>query len=111
MIETPDFPPGFDLAEFAKSTIETHRRIRRQRSDPYLGWLAIIAELRMRDNCSIFEAERTAISNKHLRRWVERAINAGNPARKYALAHIRFNGAKSLIECQGDSFIFRIPPP
>ena len=91
--------------------IASFRRIRREHRDPYTRWLMMIKELRVMHHCTILEAERIAFSNPHLRNWVNRAINTGNPARKKALYHIRYNGADSLIERLGDSFDFRIPPP
>lgn len=94
-----------------EATIAFYRRLRRERSDPYIGWLALVGELMLQHDCNTYEAERFALSNRHLRRWVERAINAGNPSRKRALAHLRYNGDNSLIEREGDSFVFRIPPP
>ena len=95
----------------AEQTITAHKRARRKSGNPYMGWLAIIISLRVKHDCSIEEAEKIAVSNRHLRRWVERAINTGNPAHKHALAHMRYNGDRSLIEREGDSFVFRIPPP
>ena len=78
---------------------------------PYGKWLRIIYGFMIAHECSIFEAERLALGNPHRRKWVERAINAGNPCRKYALAHIRQNGADALVVREGQTFNFKIPPP
>ena len=91
--------------------INRFHNVRKESRDPYTRWLMMIKELRVIHECSILDAERIALSNPHLRNWVRRAINTGNPARKKALYHIRYNGEKSLIERLGNSFKFRIPPP
>ncbi len=88
-----------------------YRQLRETVRNPYGRWLMLIKELRSTHQCSILEAESMALQNRHRRRWVEKAINAGNPCRKYALRHIRLNPGRSLIEREGDSFTFWIPAP
>ena len=107
-METPDIsrflPPNEEV-------IENYRRLRREAKSADSRWTLLIKELRATHGCTILEAERIALADDRLRRWVEKSINARRKCRKQALAHIRCNGAKSLIEQEGDSFVFRIPPP
>jgi hypothetical protein len=65
-------------------------------------------ELRLLHAASLLEAERLALANPHRRKWVERQINTHQRCRKYALAHIRYNGKAALIEREGDSFRFHV---
>jgi hypothetical protein len=75
------------------------------------SWLLRIKELRGRFGVSIFEAERMALTDPHMRKWAEMQINSDLGCRKYALSHIRRHGDRSLIERIGESFKFRIPDP
>jgi len=75
--------------------------------DAYGRWIVLIKRLRVEHDVSILEAERIALSNPALKRWVEKQINSEQQCRKQALAHIRYNGEHSLIERLGDSFQFR----
>jgi len=86
--------------------IAAYRQLRTER--PQDRWVLYIKELRATHAVSIFEAEKLALSDPVWRRWVERQINADQRCRKAALAHIRYNGAASLIERLGDSFVFRL---
>jgi hypothetical protein len=79
-----------------------------KRHDGYGQWLLLIKELRVRHNVSILDAERMALRNRHRRRWVEKQINIHQRCRKYALAHIRYNGDAALIEREGETFNFRV---
>lgn len=79
-----------------------------KRHDGYGRWLLLIKELRARHNVSILDAERMALENPHRRRWVEKQINAYQRCRKYALAHIRYNGDAALIEREGETLSFRV---
>ena len=90
--------------------IESYRLLREKSADPDRLWVLLIKELRVTHGCSILEAERIALADERLRRWVQKSINARQKCRKQALAHIRYNGADSLIEREGESFKFRIPP-
>ncbi|MFB0613294.1 hypothetical protein [Aurantiacibacter poecillastricola] len=110
-MEAPSSRPEMPPRPSDEDWIAMFRQIRRARRDPWTGWLMLIKELRVTHQCSILEAERIVVSNAHMRRYVERAINAGNPSRKRALAHIRYNGSASLIVRADDSFDFSIPPP
>ncbi|WP_226661075.1 hypothetical protein [Alteriqipengyuania lutimaris] len=90
--------------------IDRYRILREKSDSPDRRWLLLIKELRVTHGCSILEAERIALADERLRRWVQKSINARQKCRKQALAHIRYNGADSLIEREGESFKFRIPP-
>ena len=71
-------------------------------------WMVGIKRLRVEHDISRLEAERIALSDPALKRWVEKQINSEQRCRKQALAHIRYNGESSLIEQIGDSFQFRL---
>jgi hypothetical protein len=98
----------YPFMEAQSEQIQTFRDLRRKERSGYGRWLLLIKELRVTHNTSILDAERLALSNRHRRRWVEKAINSNLQCRKRALAHIRYNKEASLIEREGDSFRFRI---
>ena len=85
-----------------------YRATRRERRDGYVRWLLLIKELRVLHDASVLEAERLALSNRHQRRWVEKQINSHQRCRKYALAHIRYNGDAALIDRDSATFNFSI---
>ena len=89
--------------------ISFYRQQRRRSKDGYGRWLALIKELRVKHSATLIEAERIALSNPHLRRWIEKQINTRQQCRKHALTHIRYNGDSSLIQREGESFNFKIP--
>jgi hypothetical protein len=76
--------------------------------DAHGRWIVTLKRLRVEHSVSILDAERLALADPALRRWVERQINSEQECRKQALAHIRYNGENSLIERLGESFQFRI---
>lgn len=88
--------------------IARYRALRHKERYSYGRWVLLIKELRVQHDASILDAERIALANAHRRKWVERQINTQPRCRKYALAHIRYNGDASLIEREGDSFRFHI---
>ena len=100
-------PLPFTLEE----EIERYRLLREESDDPDRNWTLLIKELRATHECSIFEAERIALSDDRLRRWAQLSINTRPKCRKQALAHIRYNGENSLIQREGETFNFRIPRP
>lgn len=105
-------PEGRNLWEVPSAElIARYQQLRREQRNGYSRWLLLIKELRVRDNASILEAERIALSNPHRRRWVEKQINTSQQCRKYALKHIRYNGKAALIEREGETFTFTIPRP
>lgn len=91
-----------------EAQIETYQQLRREERSGYGRWLLLIKELRVTYEVSIIEAERIALSNRHRRRWVEKAINSNQMCRKHALSHIRHNGEDALIAREGDSFQFHV---
>lgn len=99
----PSIPFGRD------DIIERYRLLREESDDPGLKWTLLIKELRVTHECSIFEAERIALSDDRLRRWAQLSINTRQRCRKQALAHIRCNGENSLIRRDGEAFNFKIP--
>lgn len=88
--------------------IAEYRRLRYERRDGYVRWLLLIMELRVLHNASLLEAERIALSDKHRCKWVEKQINTRQRCRKYALAHIRYNGEQALIDREGETFTFKV---
>ena len=88
--------------------IESWRVSRGETRDGFSRWLLLIKELRVLHDVSILEAERIALSNAHRRKWVEKQINGHRRCRKFALAHIRYNGDASLIHREGDTFNFKV---
>jgi hypothetical protein len=89
--------------------IDSYKHAETDWPGPYGRWIRLIYGTQALHNCTLLEAQRLVLANRHVRRWVERAINAGNPSRKEALAHIRVNGNASLIVREAGSFNFRIP--
>ena len=102
---SPATPPFSKEEEIGR-----YKALRQELDDPDQRWTLLIKELRATHECGILEAERIALSDDRLRRWVQLSINSREKCRKQALAHIRYNGELSLIERDGDSFTFRIPP-
>lgn len=99
-------PPNIALPQEASGS---YRELRRsKRTDGFGRWLLLIKELRELYEVSILEAERIALSNRHMGRWVERQINTQQRCRKYALAHIRANGDAALITREGETFRFSV---
>jgi hypothetical protein len=88
-----------------------YRELRRDATDSERRWVLLIKELRAEHGFGIFEAEEMALRDPALRRWVERQINTQRRCRKQALAHIRVNGEKSLIERDGETFKLRVVSP
>ncbi|TPG47027.1 hypothetical protein [Sphingomonas glacialis] len=88
--------------------VASYRALRRERRDGYARWFLLIMELQVLHDVSILEAERLALSNKHRRSWVKKQINSHQRCRKYALAHIRYNGVASLIAREGETFNFKV---
>jgi hypothetical protein len=86
-----------------------YRERRAIEQDPEIRWVLLIKGLRAEHGFSILEAERIALGDPALRKWVERQINTQPRCRKQAVAHIRLNGSASLIEREGETF--RIPAP
>jgi hypothetical protein len=105
--ELPNLPPLPSRDEL----VANYKKSRREFRGGYARWLLLIKQFRVEHDLSILDAERLAISNPHLRRWVERQINSHQDCRKYALRHIRNNGGAALIVRHGDSFNFSIPNP
>jgi hypothetical protein len=102
--------PDLSMLGSPEEQAARYRELRRSKRDGYARWLLLIKELRVLHGVSILEAERLALKSPHRRRWVEKQINTKQPCRKYALAHIRHCGDGSLIEREGETFNFRIPP-
>jgi len=84
-----------------------YRELRTKADNPETRWILLIKELRCEHGFGIFEAQKMALKDPALRRWVLRQINTQQRCRKQALSHIRANGEASLIERIGDSFEFR----
>ena len=70
-------------------------------------WMKLIKKLRVEHGIGILDAERIALANPQWRRWVEHQINTDARCRRMALSHIRYNGAKALIERQGERLAVR----
>ena len=83
--------------------LDAYRSTKRPGADQYERWGRIIYSLQCLHDCELLEATRMALKNAHLRRWVESAINTGNPCRKYALAHIRVYGSAALVIREGEA--------